>query len=530
MALLLWHHLYMAATASMIAANNDITQMNEQELRIFTQRILQELRHKEVQLEKLAFENATLKRLKFAAKSEKFNTEQRSLLEDTLEEDLKAVQVELAALQVADEQAEVSAAKNNDDNKDKPRRQPLPANLPRTEFRHEPESTVCRCGCALKRIGEDIAEKLDYTPGVFTVERHIRGKWACVACETLTQAPVPAHVIDKGIPTAGLLAHVLIAKYADHLPLYRQEQIFGRAGLALPRSTMAAWVGACGVQLQPLVDALKAAMFDHSVLHADETPVQVLDPGAGKTKRAYLWTYASTTLSSLKAVVYDFADGRAGEHTQTFFGDWRGTVVCDGYSGYKALLKQPGMIEAGCLAHARRKFYDLWIAHKNPLAESALHYFTALYEVEREASELSVDERYQLRQIKAKPIADALHGWLIAHRQKVPDGGTTAKAMDYSLKRWSALVHYINTGNVPADNNWVENQIRPIAIGRSNWLFAGSLRAGQRAAAAMSLIQSAKINGLDPYAYLKDVLERLPTQPNSRIEELLPHCWKPTQL
>jgi transposase len=251
---------------------------------------LQELRHKEVQLEKLAFEHATLKRLKFAAKSEKFNTEQRSLLEDTLEEDLKAAQAELAALQAVNEQAELSAAKNNEDNKDKPRRQPLPANLPRTEFRHEPESTVCRCGCALKRIGEDIAEKLDYTPSVFTVERHIRGKWACVACETLTQAPVPAHVIDKGIPTAGLLAHVLIAKYADHLPLYRQKQIFGRAGLELPRSTMAAWVGACGVQLQPLVDALKAAMFDHSVLHADEAAVKVLDLGAGKTKQANLWT------------------------------------------------------------------------------------------------------------------------------------------------------------------------------------------------------------------------------------------------
>jgi transposase len=522
----------MAATASMINANKDtnrdITQMNEQELRSFTQRILQDLRFKEIQLEKLAFENATLKRLKFAAKSEKFNSEQRSLLEDTLEEDLKAVQDELAALQAV--KPEPDDATGGVSAKDKPRRQPLPANLPRTEFRHEPQSTVCRCGCALKRIGEDVSEKLDYTPGVFTVERHVRGKWACVNCETLTQAPVPAQVIDKGIPTAGLLAHVLIAKYADHLPLYRQESIFGRAGLAIPRSTMAAWVGACGVQLQPLVDALRAVMFTHTVLHADETPVQMLDPGAGKTKRAYLWTYASTTLAPVKAVIYDFADGRAGDHTQTFFGDWRGTVICDGYSGYKALLKQTGMIEAGCLAHARRKFYDLWMAHKNPLAEAVLHYFTALYEIEREATDLSIDERYRLRQTKAKPIADALHSWLIVHRQKAPDGGATAKAMDYSLKRWDALVHYIDTGNVPADNNWVENQIRPIAIGRNNWLFAGSLRAGQRAAAAMSLIQSAKINGLDPYAYLKDVLERLPTQPNSKIDELLPHCWKPTVL
>jgi transposase len=524
----------MAATVSMINANNDIAQMNEQELRAFTQRILQELRLKEVQLEKLAFENATLKRLKFAAKSEKFNSEQRSLLEDTLEEDLKAVQDELAALQAAKPEVDTADgdASTAKVQQDKPRRQPLPANLPRTEFRHEPNNTACRCGCALKRIGEDVSEKLDYVPGVFTVERHIRGKWACASCQTVTQAPVPAHIIDKGIPTAGLLAHVLIAKYADHLPLYRQESIFARAGVAIPRSTMAAWVGACGVQLQPLVNALKVAMFTHTVLHADETPVQMLDPGAGKTKRAYLWTYASTTLAPIKAVIYDFADGRAGDHTQAFFGDWRGTVICDGYSGYKALLRQPGMIEAGCLAHARRKFYDLWVDSKNqnPLAEAALHYFTALYDIEREASELTIDERYRIRQTKAKPIADALHSWMIVHRQKAPDGGTTAKAMDYSLKRWSALMHYIDTGDVPADNNWVENQIRPIAIGRNNWLFAGSLRAGQRAAAAMSLIQSAKINGLDPYAYLKDVLQRLPTQPNSRIDELLPHCWKPSPI
>jgi transposase len=519
----------MAANANMINANsNDIAQMDEQALRSFTQRLLQELRLKEVINEKLAFELATLKRLKFAAKSEAFNSEQRSLLEDALEEDLKAVAKELAALQAIKPEADASTDSPAvaDSANNKPRRQPLPAHLPRTEFRHEPDNTVCRCGCALKRIGEDVSEKLDYTPGVFTVERHVRGKWACMSCETLTQAPVPAHVIDKGIPTTGLLAQVLIAKYSDHLPLYRQETIFGRAGLAIPRSTMAAWVGACGVQLQPLVDALKAAMFNHAVLHADETPVQVLDPGAGKTKRAYLWTYATTTLAPVKAVVYDFAEGRSGDHARAFFGDWRGTVVCDGYSGYHALLRQPGMIDAGCLAHARRKFYDLWMANKSPLSEAALQYFAALYEVEREASDLDDDERHRLRQSKAKPIADAFHSWLIVQRQKVPNGGATAKAMDYSLKRWQALMHYIGTGDVPADNNWVENLIRPISIGRKNWLFAGSQRAGQRAAAAMSLIQSANINGLDPYAYLKDILARLPTQLNSRIDELLPHCWQ----
>ena len=218
-------------------------------------------------------------RLKFAAQSERYSAEQRSLLDETLDADLQAVNEEIA------QNASPAATPPE---KQQPKRQPLPANLPRREIRHEPESTTCGCGCRMLRIGEDVAEKLDYEPGVFTVERHIRGKWACAKCETLVQAPVDAHVIDKGIPTSGLLAQVLIAKFADHLPLY-QEAIFARAGLGIPRSTLAQWVGSCGVQLQPLVDALKDEMLQHSVLHADETPVQMLKPGNGKTHRAYLW-------------------------------------------------------------------------------------------------------------------------------------------------------------------------------------------------------------------------------------------------
>lgn len=226
------------------------------------------------------------------------------MLDETLDEDLQAVNEEIAQLQ-RDETLPPKA-------RQQPKRQALPANLPRTDIHHEPNSTTCQCGCQLKRIGEDVAEKLDYVPGVFSVERHIRGKWACAHCETLIQAPVDAHVIDKGIPTAGLLAQVLVAKFADHLPLYRQEAIFGRAGLAIPRSTLVgAWVGSCGVQLQPLVDALKADILSHSVVHADETPVQMLKPGTGKTHRAYLWAYAAGVFEDTKAVVYDFCDSRA---------------------------------------------------------------------------------------------------------------------------------------------------------------------------------------------------------------------------
>ena len=340
----------------------------------------------------------------------------------------------------------------------------------------------------------------------------------------IVQAPVDAHVIDKGIPTAGLLAQVLVAKYADHLPLYRQEAIFGRAGLAIPRSTLAQWVGSCGVQLQPLVDAMRNELLLHRVLHADETPVSMLKPGNGKTHRAYLWAYATGAFENTRAVVYDFCESRAGEHARTFLGYWKGSLVCDDFSGYKALLAA-GVTEVGCLAHARRKFFDLHAANQSQIAQSALEQLARIYEIERETKEFSAEERMDVRRERTKPLLDALHEWMTLQRRKVPDGSTTAKALDYSLKRWAALIRFADDGQLPVDNNWIENQIRPIAIGRNNWLFAGSLRAGKRAAAVMSLIQSARMNGHDPYAYLSDVLARLPTQKSNKIDELLPHRW-----
>jgi transposase len=284
-----------------------------------------------------------------------------------------------------------------------------------------------------------------------------------------------------------------------------------------------------------LVDALTAELLKHDVLHADETPVAMLKPGHGKTHRAYLWSYCTTSFSPMKAVVFDFADSRGGQHVRSFLGlpgsehnpGWKGKLVTDDFSGYKACFEL-GVIEVGCMAHARRKFHELWVHHASPLGEQALKFFMKLYEVEREVRELAASERKAIRQEKSKPITDALHLWLTQQRLKVPDGSATAKAIDYSLKRWKALVRFIDDGHLPMDNNWVENQIRPIAIGRNNWLFAGSLRAGKRAAAVMSLVHSARLNGHDPYAYLKDVLERLPTQPASRMSELLPHRWQIT--
>ncbi len=475
-----------------------------------------EIRYKEVRIAQLVHEVAMLKRVRFGKKGEQLPGIQGTLLEDTVAADLAAVQAELEVLKGAPlERKKMGQAK----------RTPLPAHLPRIDILHEPESSVCKCGCQLLRIGEDVAEKLDYTPGAFTVERHIRGKWVCKTCTTLVQAPVPAQVIDKGVATPGLLAQVLIAKYADHLPLYRQEKIFERAGLKLSRSTLAEWVGVCGVHLQPLADALREGILAHDVVHADETPVQMLKPGTLKTHRAYLWAYATGAFENVRAVVYDFTEGRSGEYARQFLGEWKGKLVCDDYGGYKASFAQ-GVTEVGCMAHARRKFFELFTNHKSQLAEQALGYFAKLYEVEAEARDLDHESRRQWRQRHAKPMADALFTWMQAQRERVPEGSATAKALDYSLKRWVALTRYLDDGSLPIDNNHVENLIRPIALGRSNWLFAGSLRAGKRAAAVMSLVQSARLNGLDPYAYLKDVLTRLPTQPASRIEELLPHCWQ----
>jgi len=504
--------------------HDQLAGMNAQQLREFAAGLIEtlaskdrEINYKQLKIDQLTHEMAVLRRWKFAARSEQLHGTQRSLLDETLEADLAAIAVELAAL---------TSPERVQPRKDTPRRSPLPAHLPRVDVRHEPAQTVCGCGCAMKRIGEDVSEKLDYTPGVFHVERHIRGKWACARCQTLIQAPVPAQVIDKGVPTAGLLAQVLVAKYADHQPLYRQEGIFERAGMAIPRSTLAQWVGACGVQLQPLVEALRGILLERDVLHADETPVAMLAPGKGKTHRAYIWSYGSTQFDAVHAVVYDFADSRAAAHPKGFLEGWSGKLVCDDYSGYKGLFAT-GITEVGCLAHARRKFNDLWVSHHSAVAEEALKLFAALYDVEREARELSAEQRQRMRQLQSRPIADKFREWLLLHRQKATDGTAIAKAIDYSLGRWQALTRFLDDGTLPIDNNWVENRIRPIALGRSNWLFAGSLRAGKRAAAVMSLIQSARLNGHDPYRYLRDVLERLPTQPASRIGELLPHSWTP---
>jgi hypothetical protein len=315
---------------------------------------------------------------------------------------------------------------------------------------------------------------------------------------------------------------VIIQKYLDHLPLYRIEQISARHGVPIARSTLANWVGQIGVALQPLADRLAELLRQRRILHADETPVPQLDPGNGKTKRAYLWAYRSNDHDTgPPIIVFDYQPGRSGDYARRFLKDWRGHLMVDDYGGYKALFTQ-GIIELACLAHMRRKFFDLHMANQSPIASDALNRIAELYDLERHAKGMTSNERQQLRQTHAKPKLDAFLAWLQQTRRHVANGSSTAKAIDYSLKRWTAFIRYAERGDLPIDNNPIENAIRPIAIGKKNWLFAGSERAGKRAAAIQSLLGTAKLNGTEPMAWLKDTLEKLPAWPNSRIDALLP--------
>jgi transposase len=478
-----------------------------------------ELHAAKIKIQALTLELAHLRRMRFGARSEALSADQRDLFQETLASDLAAAEAEMAK-RLADAPATPPAPPVP-----RPRagRQPLPEHLPRIEHRHEPESCTCgQCGKDLVKIGEDISEQLDVEPARFFVHRPIRPQYACRACEIVSAAPIPPAVIDGGMAAVGLYVWLIIGKYVDHLPLYRLEQIAARDRVILSSSTLADWVGRIGVALQPLADRLVALLLERGVLHADETPVAQLDPGKGKTKRAYLWAYRSNVLETgPPLVVFDYQLSRAGQHARDFLSGWQGHLMVDDFAGYKALFTQ-GVIELGCLAHARRKFFDLHAASGSPIALEALNRIGALYEIEARGKDLDVAARTQLRQDEALPLLQSLHDWLLKTRATVAHGGGTAKAIDYSLRRWTALSRYATDGRLPIDNNPVENVIRPIAIGKKNWLFVGSERAGQRAAAIQSLLATAKLNGLDPAAWLRETLEKLPTCLNSQIDSLLP--------
>lgn len=478
-----------------------------------------ELHAAKTKIDALVLELAHLKRMRFGTRSEALGTETKDLFQETIEADIAAAKLELEQRQAdAGEQAKPPRQP-----RERAGRQPLPAHLPRIEHRHEPETCTCgQCGKDLVLIGEDVSEQLDVEPARFFVHRHIRPQYACRACETVTAAPIPPAVIDGGMASTGLLAWVIVGKYLDHLPLYRLEGIAAREGVTLSRSTLAEWVGRLGVALAPLAERLAEQLRQRSVLHGDETPVRQLDPGSGKTHRAYLWAYRSNDLDTGPPIVaFDYQTSRSGVHARNFLAGWQGSLMVDDFGGYKALFTQ-GVTELACMAHARRKFFELNQAQPNAIAQEALTRIAALYEIEQRGRTMSSEERTALRQSEAVPLLESLHIWLKATRLSVANGGGTAKAIDYSLKRWPALSRYATNGILPIDNNPVENAIRPICLGKKNWLFTGSERAGQRAAAIQSLLATAALNGLDPAAWLRDTLEKLPTCLNRNIDSLLP--------
>jgi transposase len=485
----------------------------------------QELKHKDAKLQKVIFELARLKAWKFGAKTEAMTADQRRLFEETLAEDEADLQAKLAALGGTTTPPPPAAPTD----KRRPRRQRPPDHLRRVDHHHEPEDRSCptpECGKPMARIGEDVSERLDIVAAEFFVHRHIRGKWACKCCQQLVQEPVEPQIINKGLPAPGLIAHTLISHFVDHLPYYRLEDINARSGVHTPRSTLAAWSGAGGAGLQPLFEAHRDFVLGSRVLHADETPVALLDPGAGKTRKAYVWGYARGEFDAQPGVVYDFCISRGAKFPVVFLKSWNGTLVCDDYKAYDTVFKIGQRTEAGCLVHARRKFDELIKHGHSDIAGEAIRRMAWIFKLEAEARNGSAEERLAIRQSQSRLHWDDLHVWLQRERQRVPNGSGIAAAIDYSLNRWTALGRFLEDGEVSAHNNHLENLLRPWAVGRKAWLFAGSELAGQRAAVVMSLVQSAKMNGHDPWAYLKDVLTRLPTHPNHRIEELLPHRWQ----
>ena len=405
-------------------------------------------------------------------------------------------------------------------------RKPLPSHLPREIERYAPSDSDCpQCGGSLNAIGEDVSEVLEYIPARFKVVQQVRPKFSCSCCQTLHQAPAPERPIARGLAGPGLLAQVLVSKYADHLPLYRQSRIYARDGVDLSRSTLADWVGQCSTLLSPLVEAIRRHVLAGNTLHADDTPVPVLSPGNGKTKTGRFWTYVRDERPAGSeippAVWFAYSPDRKGKHPQTHLQPYRGAIHADGYAGFNALYDEQ-RIEVACWAHVRRKFYDIHQAQASPLAATALNFIQQLYGIEKTIRGEPPDSRKRIRQSRAGPLLKQLHQWLHSTLTQVSRKSALAEAIRYALVRWSALTQYRDNGSLEMDNNAAERALRGVALGRKNYLFVGSNAGGERAAIAYSLIGTVHLNGLDPFHYLKDVIGRITSHPINRIDELLP--------
>jgi transposase len=468
------------------------------------------------EIERLVLLVEKLQRMLFGAKSEKVL---RQI--DQLELQLEELQ---AASAIEESKAVGPAARPAPA---KPFRRPLPEHLPREVHTHMPGHEACPdCGGRLRELGEDVAEMLEYVRASFKVLRHIRPKLSCDDCDRIVQAPAPSRPIDRGLAGPGLLAHVLVSKYGDHCPLYRQSEIYAREGVDLDRSTLAGWVGATSELLAPLVEAVRSHVLSASKLHADDTPVPVLAPGNGKTKTGRLWTYVRDDRPSgdqtAPAVWFAYSPDRKGENPRQHLKLYKGALQADAYAGFQQLYDSGTIVEVACWAHTRRKFHEIHIAHASPITAEAIERIAALYAIEAEIRGSTPKIRKAIRQARARPLLDSMKTWLEATLAKLSRKSDTAAAIRYALSRWPALTRYADDGQLEIDNNTAERALRVVALGRKNYLFAGSNAGGERAAGIYSLLGSAKLNALDPELYLHHVLDRIADHPISKINELLP--------
>jgi transposase len=465
------------------------------------------------------------RRMIFGRKSEKLSGELEQL-EFRLEE-LETAQAAEETAQAATEATQPPSTQTDSKRRLRPARKPLPEDLPREVVTHLPAHNCCPdCGGALRQFGEDISEQLERIPATFKVIRHVRPKFACAGCESVVEAPAPARPIDRGLPGPGLLAHVLVSKYGDHLPLYRQSQIYAREGVDLDRSTLAGWVGAASELLTPLVDQIRKHVLAAAKIHADDTPVPVLAPGNGKTKTGRLWTYVRDDrpagLGTAPAVWFAYSEDRKGEHPRRHLKDFKGALQADAYSGFHHLYGDGAIYEVACWAHTRRKFHDIHVAHASPTTTEALARIGALYAIEEQIRGKPAELRCSVRQTRSRPLLDELRQWMDKTLRSLSTKSETAGAIRYALSHWRALTRYVDDGLLEIDNNSAERALRAVAIGRKNYLFMGADSGGQRAASLYSLIGTAKLNGLDPAFYLRTVLATIAEHPINRIEELLP--------
>jgi transposase len=476
------------------------------------------------EIDKLRLIIRQLQRGQFGRRSERLDPDQLHLGLEELDADIARAE----SRQVGPPDAKVEQA-------DKPDRTSFPEHLAREEVTLDVDGGTCRhCGGALHEIGVSTSEMLDWVPASFRVVRIHRPKHGCRACGTIHQAPAPERLIAKGMATPALVAQVLVSKYCDHTPLYRQAQIFARHGIELDRSTLANWVGNACWWLEPLQTLLAQNVFASTKLFADDTPIPVLDPGRGRTKTGRLWVYTRDDRPwngpDPPAAVYFYSPDRKAERPASHLANFGGVLQVDGYAGFERLTAK-GVVLAACWAHARRKFYEIHQGTGSPIAAEALRRIADLYAVEERIRGHAAEERRRMREIQSKPIVAAMKRGLEQELARIPPGGTLADAIRYALSRWPALSRFLDDGRIELDNNPVERAIRPIALGRKNHLFAGSDGGGHRWAMVSSFMATARLNGIEPYTYIKDVLERLAAgHPMSRLDELLPWSWKPQSL